>query len=286
MREHWWTIVWLMIIPVLGLGLAQAIPEANVLRFSDKSASTPLSQAVFAPTKPDAPAMPAYDWLEEHGWHQVWPKLFFGKRLDLVFDGPLAQRYLRIDADDAYAVWTRRMTVDPHRFPILEITWAIERFPQNASLSVYGRNDRPIAVIVSFGPKVPSGILRPDVPRGLAFFWGETEQVGKEYTCITPRRGPQDERLQCTYPHIKYIALRSDDAKTVHTDRVNLVELFRRDFPEYWAQHGQAPAVTAVSFEARTTRTDSVSIARLYGIAFRAAGPSEQTNALPLRGGL
>jgi hypothetical protein len=285
MREYWLVPAWLTIMAVLGLGLAQAGSDSNVVRFSDRPASVPMLQAIFTPAQSGTPVVAADDWLEERGWQRVWPKLFFGRRLDLVFDGPPAQRYLRLRADDAYAVWTRRITIDPHRYPIFEITWAIERFPQHASLSMDGRNDRPIAVVVSFGPKVSSGLLRPDVPRGLAFFWGETAQVGKKYTCITPRNGPPDERLQCTYPHIKYLALRSGDAGTVHTDHVNLAELFRRSFPDYWQHHGQAPPVTAVSFEARTTRTDSVSSARLYGIAFRAAVPSDQTVSLPLHGG-
>jgi len=96
--------------------------------------------------------------------------------------------------------------------PILAITWAVERFPVDAALDLPGRNDRAIAVIVSLGPKVPSGGLRPDVPRGLAFFLGETETVGTTYTCIPPRQGLTGDRLQCVYPHIKYIALRRGGA--------------------------------------------------------------------------
>lgn len=285
MRGCWRQTIWLVILSVLGIGLAQALPDAYLLRFTDLPSPLSPSQAAFAPSGPEASVVPAKDWLQEHGWQRVWPKLFFGKRLELTFAGSPAQRYLRLHADDAYAVWTRRITVDPHRLPILEITWAIERFPEDAALYMHGRNDRPIAIVVSFGDKVPSGGLRPSVPRALAFFWGETEEVGTEYTCVTPRNDPQNERLQCTYPHIKYIALRSSEAGTVHTDRVNLVELFRRYFPAYWEQQRRVPPVTAVSFEARTSRTDSASAARLYAIAFTAAAPSDRAMSLPRRGG-
>jgi hypothetical protein len=113
--------------------------------------------------------------------------------------------------------------------------------------------------------------VRPDVPRGLAFFWGESETVGASYTCIAPRQGPSEERMQCVYPHVKYIALRSGGAGTVHTDRVNLLELFRQQFPDYWQEHREVPPVVAVSFEARSDRTKSQSVARLYALTFRAA---------------
>jgi hypothetical protein len=153
---------------------------------------------------------------------------------------------------------------------MLDITWAVERFPEGAALDLHGRNDRPIVIMVSFGPVVNSGGLRPNVPRALAFFWGETETVGATYTCVAPRQGPAQERLQCAYPHIKYIALRSGGAGTVHTDRVHLLELFRQQFPDYWQEFQQVPPVVAVSFEARSDRTKSLAIARLYTLAFEA----------------
>ena len=113
--------------------------------------------------------------------------------------------------------------------------------------------------------------LRPDVPRGLAFFWGETETVGTTYTCIPPRQGLTGDRLQCVYPHIKYIALRRGAAGTVQTDHVNLLEVFQQQFPDYWQEHHQVPPVVGVSFEARSDRTASLTIARLYSVTFQAA---------------
>lgn len=264
---------------VLGIDLARGLPEAVVLPFSDLSPQTPLpSQMTFLSPELEAPAVPANDWLRQQGWEKVWPKLFLGRNLDLSFGGPQAQRYLRLSADKAYAVWTHRLSVDPQQWPILDITWAVERFPQGAALDLYGRNDRPITVVVSFGPEVSTGGLRPPVPRGLAFFWGETETVGTTYTCITPRQGPANERLQCVYPHVKYIALRSGGVGTVHTDSVNLLELFWQQFPDYWQEHQQVPPVVAASFEARSDRTESLSVARLYALAFRAANrePTEK----------
>ena len=262
----------LVLLVVLGIGLARGLPDITMLRFSDLSSPPDLpSQLTFSPPEPEAPAVPAQDWLRHHGWEQVWPKRLLGKGIELTFNGPPTQRYLRLFADNAYAIWSHRLTVDPHQLPILEITWAIERFPDGAALDLHGHNDRPLAVLVSLGPEVHSGGLHPDVPRGLAFFWGETETVGATYTCIKPRTGPAKERLQCTYPHVKYIALRSGGAGTVHTDRVNLLELFQQQFPDYWQEHHQVPPVVGVSFEAGSDETESLSISRLYALAFRAA---------------
>jgi hypothetical protein len=144
-------------------------------------------------------------------------------------------------------------------------------------LDINDRTDRPLVIVVSFGPKVPSPGLTPSVPRGLAFFWGETETVGALYTCIMPKNGPADARLQCRYPHVKYLALRRGEAGSVHTDQVNLLEQFREQFPDYWQQHQRVPAVVAVSFEVRSDRTHTLSSARLYRISFRAqAGTSAQ----------
>jgi Protein of unknown function (DUF3047) len=267
---------------VLGIGLARSLPEAVVLRFSDLSSQTPVtSPMTFLSPEPEAPTVPANEWLRQQGWEKVWPKLVFGRNLDLSFNGPQAQRYLRLSADKAYAVWTHRLAVDPQQLPILDITWAVERFPQGAALDIHGRNDRPITVVVSLGPEVSTGGLHPSVPRGLAFFWGETETVGTTYTCITPRQGPANERLQCVYPHVKYIALRSGGIGTVHTDSVNLLELFRQQFPDYWQEYQQVPTVVAASFEARSDRTESLSIARLYALAFRAVNGEHTEKRAP-----
>src|SRR5207247_9740713 len=107
--------------------------------------------------------------------------------------------------------------------------------------------------------------------RHLAFFWGETEQVGTTYTCITLRNGPPDVRLQCRYPHVKYIALRHGEAGSVHTDQVNLLEHFQEQFPDYWQEHRRVPQVVAVSIEASSKKTHSISSARLYSVSFSAA---------------
>jgi hypothetical protein len=271
MRRVWFAAGCLSLM-VLSASVTRGGPNALVLRFSDmESEPYQPSQLTFSSPVPEAPAAAASDWLRQHGWEKVWPKLIFGKGIELTFAGPPAQRYLRLAADNAYAVWTRRLTVEPQQQPMLDITWSVERFPEGAALDLHGRNDRPIVVVVSFGPPMPAGGLQPDVPRGLAFFWGETETVGVTYTCIPPRQGPAEERLQCVYPHVKYIALRSGGAGTVHTDRVNLLELFRQQFPDDWQAHQQAPPVVAVSIEARSDRTHSLSSARLYALAFRAA---------------
>ena len=267
MRGFWWAGCGLGLV-LLSVQLARGLPDAVVLRFTDV---TPQSQPLHASSEDDTPETPAAAWLWQRGWEQVWPLLGGSKAITLAFAGPPAQRYLRLSADKAFTVWAHRLTVDPQQLPILEITWTVERFPAGAALDLQGRNDRAIAVIVSLGPKVPSSGLRPDVPRGLAFFWGETETVGATYTCIPPRQGPPEERLQCVYPHVKYIALRSGGQGTVQTDHVNLLEVFRQQFPDYWQEHQQVPPVVGVSFEARSDRTASLTIARLYTLAFQAA---------------
>ena len=117
---------------------------------------------------------------------------------------------------------------------------------------------------------MPSGGLRPAVPRGLAFFWGETDTIGQTYTCRPPRAGFVGDPLQCVYPHIKYIALRQGGAGMVQTDHVNLLEVFPQQFPDYWQAHHAVPPVVGVSFEARSDRTASLARARLYRVAFQA----------------
>jgi len=250
-----------------------ALSGAHVLRFSD----TPVIQQpdssgqVFlpvAPAEPESAVASATNWLERNGWRQVWPKWPLGKRQELFFAGPLTQRYLRVATENTYYIWAHQMDLDPQRLPVLAVTWGVERFPHGAALDLHKRNDRPLVIIVSFGPKVASGGLLPDVPRALAFFWGETETLGTMYTCAMPRNGPAEVRLQCQYPHIKYVALRRGEAGSVHTDQVHLLEYFRQHFPEYWQEQQRVPSVTGVSFEARSDLTGSASSARLYAIAF------------------
>jgi hypothetical protein len=138
-------------------------------------------------------------------------------------------------------------------------------------MDLHDRNDRSIVIMVSFGERVGSSGLLPSVPRALAFFWGETEQVGTAYTCITPRNGPPNVRLQCRYPHVKYLALRQGEAGSVHTDQVNLLQHFQGQFPDYWQAHHRVPQVVAVSIEASSKKTQSISSVRLYSLSFSAA---------------
>jgi len=200
----------------------------------------------------------------------VWPVALFGTQQRLFFAGSPAQRYLRVYADKTFYILARQLELDPQALPWLSITWGVERFPTGAALDLYSRNDRPIVILVSFGERVGSSGLLPNVPRALAFFWGETEQVGTTYTCITPRNGPPDARLQCRYPHVKYIALRQGEAGSVHTDQVNLLKHFQEQFPDYWQEHHRVPQVVAVSIEASSKKTHSISSARLYSLSFSA----------------
>jgi hypothetical protein len=256
-RGFWLLIVLLMTV-CLSLGATRALSESYVLRFSDTPA---LHQAAShdhtAVTMPataelDNPPVPADQWLVRQGWKQVWP-LASAPRHALAFAGPLAQRYLRIATNRNYYIWSRRLDLDPYQFPFLEILWGVDRFPQQAALDVRGRNDRPIVVMLSFGPKVASPSLLPDVPRALAFFWGETETVGVSYTCVMPRNGPEEVRLQCRYPHVQYVALRRGMTGTVHTDRVNLLDVcFVNPLPVPWER--RRPACFRSGLEARAPR--------------------------------
>ncbi len=266
------------ILAVLGVGIVWALPDPRVMRFSDTPyLQSPLSSRPFelnlsgAANEANEPVAPANGWLDRNGWEQLWPLKLFGKGKKLFFAGPPALRYLQLLADKTFFIWGRRLEVDPQQYPVLLLTWGVDRFPRGAALDLYGRNDRSIVVTVSFGPKVKTPGFLPDVPRGLAFFWGETETVGTSYTCIVPREGPRELRLQCKYPHIKYIALRRGGAGSVHTDRVNLVEMFQQQFPDYWNMHRRVPPIVGVAFEARSDKTQSVSRARLYAISFMPA---------------
>jgi len=262
----WSQTVLLLTFIVLGAHLARALPETYTLRFSDVS---PTATLISSPERA-APQAPANTWLDQQGWQQVWPVALFGTQQRLFFAGSSAQRYLRVYADKTFYILARQLELDPQALPWLSITWGVERFPTGAALDLYSRNDRPIVILVSFGERVGSSGLLPNVPRALAFFWGETEQVGTTYTCITPRNGPPDARLQCRYPHVKYIALRQGEAGSVHTDQVNLLKHFQEQFPDYWQEHHRVPQVVAVSIEASSKKTHSISSARLYSLSFSA----------------
>jgi hypothetical protein len=249
-HSYWPCAVAFLFIVLLGLGIGRAVPPAFMLRFSDTLATQDTSHqtasAVLPVSEPEAPAVSANSWLMRHGWKQIWPLHLLGAGTPLFFAGPLTQRYLQLSADDDYYIWTRQINVDPHALPVLELTWSIERFPQGAALDINDRTDRPLVVLVSFGPKVSSPGLIPSVPRGLAFFWGETETVGTLYTCITPKNGPADVRMQCRYPHVKYIALRRGEAGSVHTDQVNLLEHFQGKFHNQRKVHNSFLGQTSV----------------------------------------
>src|SRR5215510_14010969 len=224
----WSQTVLLLTVIVLGARLARALPETYTLRFSDVS---PTATLISSPERA-APQAPANTWLDQQGWQQVWPVALFGTQQRLFFAGSPAQRYLRVYADKTFYILARQLELDPQALPWLSITWGVERFPTGAALDLSGRNDRPIVIMVSFGARVGSSGLLPSVPRALAFFWGETEQVGTAYTCITPRNGPPDARLQCRYPHVKYIALRHGDSRRVPTHRLHLLNPRDPQFPD------------------------------------------------------
>lgn len=256
-----------------------------MLRFSDVDPKLPLTSNHLKTLKASTNSLSqiaessALSWLERNGWQKVWPRFGMGKHQPLVFAGPREARYLRLDADDAYYIWTKPFEIDAHQWPILEITWGMERFAEGAALDVHGRSDRPLVVQISFGPRLTgTNPLLPKVPRGLAFFWGETETVGQSYTCLQPRIGPSDVRMLCRYPHIHYIALRQNDVGSVHTEHVNLVKHFQRRFPKYWEEHRRIPPVVGISFEAGSTKTHTLSRSRLYTLAFMKRLPPKQGN--------
>ena len=262
---RWPQAVLLLSVIVLGAPLSGALPEAYTLRFSDMPpTATPISNPA-----PAAPQAPANAWLEQQGWQQVWPVTLLGGKQRFFFAGPPTQRYLRVYTDNTSYIWSRQLALDPQTLPWLSITWGVERFPAGAALDLHERNDRAIVILVSFGERLGASGLLPSVPRALAFFWGETEQVGVTYTCIAPRHGPPDVRLQCRYPHVKYIALRQGETGGVHTDQVNLLKHFQEQFPDYWQEHHRAPQVVALSIEAASRRTHSIASARLYNLSFR-----------------
>ena len=153
------------------------------MRFSDMSEAE-----VSAEEGAAAPVVSANRWLRKNGWEQVWPIVLLGKGKPLDFDGPPQNRFLRVAADESFFIWGSEVNLDPQAFPVLELVWGIEAFPDGAAMDLHKRNDRAIVVQVLFGDKLPTSGF-PDLPRMLAFFWGETETVGDCYTCIPSPRG-------------------------------------------------------------------------------------------------
>lgn len=271
----WPLPVLIILLMYLFLSVSQTQADSYTMRFSDASniisngtENTQPFRLQLGTSPPEAEGTPASGWLKKNGWKLTWPRFGLGKSQGLTFGGPTQQRYLRVDADDAYYIWTHKLKLDPKQYPILEITWGVDRFPHQAAMDIHKRNDCPIVIIVSFGEKLPATRMLPGLPRGLAFFWDEASTVGNSYTCVIPRNGPTDKHLQCIYPHVKYIPLRNGAIGTQHTERVNLIDHFRHRFPDYWQKHQQLPPIVAVSLEARAHLTDSVSNARLYALSF------------------
>lgn len=260
MGGFWRRTLLILIIFFLVNTVAWTAPKAYTIRFTDMpEADTRITDEA------KAPDVSANRWLLKNGWEQVWPIVLIGKGKPLDFAGPPQNRYLRVAANESFFIWGREVNLDPQEFPVLELVWGVEAFPEGAAMDAYKRNDRAIVVQVLFGDKLPTS-GHPDLPRMLAYFWGETETVGDNYTCGQPREGPDDARIMCTYPHVKYIALRSGGEGGVFTDRVNLLEHFREQFPEYWSKHEEAPTIVGLSFEAQAGYTKSHSSARLYSI--------------------
>ena len=175
LRSCWPCAAAFLFIVLLGLGIGRAVPPAFVLRFSDTlptpDASHQATFAVLPVSEPEAPAVSANSWLMRNCWKLIWPFGLLGAGGQVLFGGPASQRYLRLSADDDYYIWTRQIDVDPHEHPVLELTWGIERFPQGAALDVNDRTDRPLVVLVSFGPKMPSPGLTPSFLGGRRRSW-------------------------------------------------------------------------------------------------------------------
>ena len=260
MREFWRRALLTLMVFCFAIPVAWSAPNAYTVRFSD----TPETDNNL-PDEAEAPTASANRWLRQNGWEQVWPIVLIGRGKRLDFAGPPGNRFLRVAANKTFFIWGTEVNVNPQEFPVLELVWGVEAFADGAAMDLHGRNDRAIVVQVLFGDKLPTSGL-PDLPRMLAYFWGETETVGGNYTCVPPREGPSDERMMCIYPHVKYIALRSGDEGRVFTDHVNLLDHFREQFPDYWREHQQAPSIVGLSFEAQSGHTDSRSSARLYSI--------------------
>ena len=57
---------------------------------------------------------------------------------------------------------------------------------------------------------------------------------------------------------------------------VNLLEHFQEQFPDYWQEHHRVPQVVAVSIEASSKKTHSISSARLYSLSFSAVAETSR----------
>ena len=75
-----------------------------------------------------APEAPASPWLRQRGWERVWPLFVEGRSLQVTFAGPHRSAFCRWSPTrpirSGHAV-----CVDPQHYPLLAITWAVERFP-------------------------------------------------------------------------------------------------------------------------------------------------------------
>ncbi len=250
---------------------AHADAPAFQLRFSEEpNAPMILPQQIHhsESVKEINPQTNVKKWFKQHAWKGAYPP-FAGLNGRLWFAGPPGQRYLRIHAQDDYFIFAHQLDspANLHNHPIFEIVWVVDTFPHNASMGLYNRHDRAVVVVLSFGDKV-SGNLK-NVPRGLAFYWGENDEVGRSYTCITPEGAPSGHQQACTYPHVKYIPLQRGESGRVKLNRVNLVETFTTHFPDYVQQHGMPP-LTAIAIEARSNLTQSKAAAKLYSLALYA----------------
>ena len=253
--------------------LAGAIPETYTLRFSDVPATATLSQPLSG-----APQAPANIWPTSSTGNR-WPPSLFGAQQRLFFAGPPAQRYLRVYADKTFYILARQLELDPQALPWLSITWGVERFPLTRRWISTVATTAPSRHGVVWRPHSASGLL-PSVPRPWRFL-GKPSRLAR-CTRVSRHVRPSDIRLQCKYPHVKYIALRHGEAGSIHTDQVNLLEHFQAHFADYWQEHHRVPQVVAVSIEASSRKTQSISSARLYSLSFSAVaetsdGPVVQT---------
>ena len=267
-------MIWAAIVIILsclcGVSVhADATPSSYVIRFSDEPQAALLRPDQIQPATNHNEVNPqkkVNEWFSQNdfkGAYPMWAKAD-GR---FWFAGPPGQRYLRVQAQDAYFIFVKQLDQPIHlnERSILEIVWAVDTFPDDASMGVYNRQDRAVVVVISFGDKVRGNWK--NVPRGLAFYWNESDTIGQSYTCIKPEGGPPGHQQACTYPHVKYIPLQKGHPKHVKRDRVNLTDAFKTHFRDYTQQNG-LPPITAISIESRSDLTESTAASRLYSIAF------------------
>ena len=89
-------------------------------------------------------------------------------------------------AEESFFIWGREVSLDPQEYPVLELVWGVEKFPDGAAMDLYERNDRAIVVQVLFGDKLPTSGF-PDLPRMLAYFGEKRRQLAT--TTPACRRG-------------------------------------------------------------------------------------------------